>query len=198
MTVYVGPFPIRFQNVSEWQAMLVKHWEDFLASGNPCMRYLIRNCMEILSQLRPEILFGIVVNCSLIQKIRRVGYLVDRKSFKRIEDYLSTPNAKKPLIIGFAAFLQLCRLPTQDLTSDQLCVIEELKRLLRTSIFHDDVIIRLMAIQEQMQANLIRFREMRCYPDQLWTYFVNIGWYQFAKEFMDEGAFDSRPFPVAG
>lgn len=175
MTIYVGSFPIRFQNVSEWQAMLVKHWEDFLASGNPCMRHFIRDCMEICAQLHPEILFGLVVNCSLIQKIQRVGCLVDRRLFQRIENYLSTPNARKPLIIGFAAFLQLCRLPTQD----QLCVIEELKRLLRTSIFHDDVVIRLMAIQEQMQANLMRFRGMRCYPDQLCTYFTNIGWYMF-------------------
>jgi hypothetical protein len=44
----------------------------------------------------------------------------------------------------------------------------------------------------------MRFRGMRCYPYQLQTYFANIGWYQFAKEFMDAGAFDSRPFPVDG
>ena len=198
MTVYVGPFPIRFQDISNWQAMLVKDWEDFIASGNLSMRDFIRDCMEILVQLPPEVLFGLVVNCSLIRKIRRVGCLVDRRLFEIIENYLSTPNAKKPLIIGFAAFLQLCRLPTQDLTSDQLCVIEELKRLLRTSIFHDDVVIRLMAIQEQMQANLMRFRGMRCYPYQLRTYFSKIGWYIFAKQFMDEGAFDCRPFSVDG
>lgn len=198
MTIYVGSFPIHFQNISKLQAILVANWEDFLASGNPSMRYFIRNCMEILSQLRPEILFGLMVNCSLIQKIRRVKCLVDGRFFQKIENYLLTPNAKKPLIIGFAAFLQLCRLPIQDLTFNQLCIIEELKRLLRTSIFYDDVVIRLIAIQEQMQDNLMRFHGMDCYPDLLSIYFVHIGWYQFAKQFMDDGEFDMRLFRIAG
>ena len=198
MTIFVGPFPIRFQDISNWQAILVKTLEDFMVSGNPNMLDFIRDCMEILAQLPPEVLFGLVVNCSLIQKIRRIGRLVDLRAFQRSEDYLLTPNTRKPLVIGLAAFLQLCRLPIQDLTSDQLCIIEELKRLLLTSIFHDDIVIRLMPTQDHMQASLMRFRGMRCYPCQLRTYFSKIGWYQFAKQFMDAGAFDSRPFPVDG
>ena len=99
----------------------------------------------------------------------------------------------KPLIIGFAAFLQLChirRIQREKLTSDQIFIIEELKIIHLQSIFNDNILIEIISKQA--------YRQGVMFPSDTIDYLERFGWFIFAKYFTDTGAFNSIEFRIEG
>ena len=96
-------------------------------------------------------------------------------------------------MIGFAAFVQLSyirKIQREELTADQICIIEELKIILRQSIFDENVLTELNNRQQ--------YRQGVMFPNDTIDYLERFCWFIFAKHLMDTGAFNSIEFRIEG
>lgn len=198
MTFFIAGIPIRFLNAKILLQNLPFYWTKVLLQESTDLHPFMAEIMAVMATISPEQLLAIVVNSSLLAKMRRVSKMIafwKHNYAKMCVDYLlkSPRFYTKPLIIGFAAFLQLCcirRIQREELTADQICIIEELKIILRQSIFDDDVLIELISRQQYRQGVMV--------PGDTMDYLEQFGWFIFAKHFMDIGEFDSIEFKVEG
>jgi hypothetical protein len=148
----------------------------------------------MLRHLSTDELFSLLKNL-LCNKLFKVKTLLGKwKSTRNIDFrgqatyFLLKNTVKNPLIIGFVVFRYICRLPRQELSSEQILIIEEFKKLLRKSVFDDEFLVYLMNLQEE-------FMECACYACSQ-RCLLKIGWFNLAKRYMDAGDFDHKPFPV--
>lgn len=198
MTFFIAGIPIRFLNAKILLQNLPLYWTEVLLQESTDLGPFMSKIMDVMATISPEQLLAIVVNSSLLAKMRRVSKLIafwKHNYAKKCVDYLlkSPRFYNKPLIIGFAAFLQLCyirKIQREELTADQICIIEELKISLRQSIFNDDVLIELISRQQ--------YRQGVMFLGDTVDYLEQFGWFIFAKHFMDDGEFDSIAFKIAG
>jgi len=199
MTFFISGIPIRFQNTKFLlEADLSFHWTKVLLQGSTDLLPFMSEIMPIMATISPDKLLALVVNSSLLAKMRRVSRIITFwKSHyaEKCVDYLtkSPISYRKPLIIGFAALVQLCyirRIQKEALTADQITVIEVLKLNLRQSIFDYDVLNALNNRQQYFQSTMFLSDTMQ--------YLEQFGWFIFAKHFMDTGEFNSIDFKVRG
>ena len=198
MTFFIGGIPIRFLNAKILLQNLPFYWTNFLLQQSTDLHPFMGEIMAIMATISPDQLIALVVNSSLLAKMRRVSKMIafwkHNYAEKCVDYLLKSPRFyNKPLIIGFAAFVQLChirRIQREELTADQICIIEELKIILRQSIFDDDVLIELISRQQ--------YRQGVMFPSDTMNYLEQFGWFIFAKHFMDDGEFDSIEFKIAG
>jgi hypothetical protein len=198
MTFFIAGIPIRFLNAKILLQNLPYYWTKVLLQESTDLHPFMSQIMAIMATISPDQLIALVVNSSLLAKMRRVAKMIalwKHNYAKKCVDYLlkSPRFYNKPLIIGFAAFLQLChirRIQREELTADQICIIEELKISLSQSIFDDDVLTELNNRQQ--------YRQGVMFPGDTVDYLEQFGWFIFAKHFMDEGEFDSIEFKIAG
>lgn len=198
MTFFIARIPIRFLNAKILLQNLPFYWTEVLLQESTDLGPFMSKIMDVMATISPEQLLAIVVNSSLLAKMRRVSKMIafwKHNYAKKCVDYLlkSPRFYNKPLIIGFAAFLQLCcirRIQREELTADQICIIEELKIILRQSIFDENVLTELNNRQQYFQGVM--------FPSDTMKYLEQFGWFIFAKQFMDTGIFDSIEFKVEG
>jgi hypothetical protein len=179
MTFFIAGIPIRFLNAKILLQNLPYYWTKVLLQESTDLHPFMSQIMAIMATISPDQLIA----------------LWKHNYAKKCVDYLlkSPRFYNKPLIIGFAAFLQLChirRIQREELTADQICIIEELKISLSQSIFDDDVLTELNNRQQ--------YRQGVMFPGDTVDYLEQFGWFIFAKHFMDEGEFDSIEFKIAG
>lgn len=199
MTIFLR-IPIRFQDVSNRLKGLVAIWNHFLLAPNHNLDDFVDSCIDMLRQLSTDELFSLLKNL-LCNKLSKVKTLLGKWKSKRNNDfrgqatyYLLKNTVKNPLIIGFVIFRYICCLPRHELSSEQILIIEEFKKLLRESVFDDEFLVYLMNLQEQAQEE---FMECACHACSQ-RCLIKIGWFNLAKRFMDAGDFDHNPFPVDG
>ncbi len=154
---------------------------------------MIQDMIDVLSA---DELLSLVVNCSLVAKVNRLFRLkaLSRPyfSFDAVRYLLGSFSLKKPLIIGFIAFLQLCRLrlrnrrPSANFTVEHIQIVEELKSAIRETIFDPSVVNELIKQQEERQGAMFHCE----IPD----YVNRFGWFLFAQYYMFIGEFDNLPF----
>jgi hypothetical protein len=198
MTFIIARIPIQFLNAKSLQQNLPFYWTKVLLQGSTDLHPFMSEIMAVMATISPDQLIALVVNSSLLAKMRRVSKMIAFwKSYyaKKCVDYLTNSpiSYKKPLIIGFAAFVQLChirRIQREELTADQICIIEELKIILRNSIFDENVLTELNNRQQ--------YRQGVMFPSDTMNYLEQFGWFIFAKHFMDDGEFDPIEFKIAG
>lgn len=154
----------------------------------------------MIADLSADELIALVVNCSLVAKVNRLLKLKalwgrdPYFSALAVQYLLGSFSHKKPLIIGFVAFLQLCRLrlrnrcPSANFTAEHIQFVEELKSAIRETIFEPSVMNELISQRQERQGAMFHWE----IPD-----FMNrFGWFSFAHYYMYIGEFDSLPFRV--
>lgn len=153
---------------------------------------------HIIPDLSPDELISLVVNFSLVAKVNRVLRL--KKLWGRnltfsayaVQYLLGSFSDKKPLIIGFVAFVQLCNLrlrnrrPSAYFTVEHIQFVEELKSALRETIFDPIIYDRLIELQNERGRNIFQW--------EVPIYMKRFGWFIFAHYYMYIGRFDSLPF----
>jgi hypothetical protein len=199
MTIFLC-IPIRFQDVSNRLKGLVAIWNHFLSAPNHNLDDFVESCIVMLRQLSADELFSLLKNL-LCNKLSKVKTLLGKWKSKRNIDFrgqatyfLLKNTFKNPLIIGFVVFRYICCLPRHELSSEQILIIEEFKKLLRESVFDDEFLVYLMGMQEQAQEE---FMECTCHACSQ-RCLIKIGWFNLAKRIMDACDFDHNPFPVDG
>jgi hypothetical protein len=154
---------------------------------------MIQDMIDVLSA---DELLSLVVNCSLVAKVNRVlklkEYWGPYFSFHAVQYFLGSFSLKKPLITGFIAFLQLCRLrlrnirPSANFTVEHIQIVEELKSAIRETIFDPSVLNELIKQLQERQRAMFHWE----IPD-----FMNrFGWFLFAQYHNYIGEFDNLPF----
>jgi len=151
---------------------------------------------DMIADLSPDELLSLVVNCSLVAKVNRVLRIKalwgQDSYFHAVRYLLGSFSLKKPLIIGFIAFLQLCRLrlrnrrPSAYFTVEHIEFVEVLKSALQESIFEPNVMSELIKQQKERQGAMFHCE----IPD----YMNRFGWFLFAHYYMFIGEFDCLPF----
>ena len=199
MTIFLR-IPIRFQDVSNRLKGLVAIWIIFLSADNHNLDDFVNSCIDMLEQLSTNELFSLLKNL-LSTKLFKVKKLLGKwksegnAAFReQATNLLAKNTCKNPLIIGFVVFRYICILPRHELSSDHILIIEEFKKLLRESVFDDDLLMYLMQLQEQAQQELMRCMCNACSQKCL----ITIGWFNLANRYMNAGDFDDKPFHVAG
>jgi len=170
----------------------------FLGQNTTDVHHFEEMISHIISDLKPHELVSLVVNCSLVAKVNRVLKLKkywDRSptfSAYAVRYLLGSFSDKKPLIIGFVAFVQLCRLrlrnrhPSAYFTVEHIQFVEELKSALHETIFDPLIYGRLIELQNERERNIFHLE----IPD----YMKRFGWFSFAQNYLYIGQFDSLPY----
>lgn len=171
-------------------------WSMFLGQHKTDIHDLDRMIEDIIAELSPDELVSLVVNCSLVAKVNRLFRLKalwgPHFSAFATRYLLGSFSLKKPLIIGFVAFLQLCRLrlrnrhPSANFTVEHIQFVEELKSAIRETIFEPSVLSELIKQRQERQGAMFHCE----IPD----YMNRFGWFIFAQYYMFIGEFDSLPF----
>ena len=170
----------------------------FLGKYTTDIHEFVTMIQDMIADLSPDELIALVVNCSLVAKVNRVLKLKalwgQDSYFHAVRYLLGSYSLKKPLIIGFVAFLQLCRLrlrnrfPSDRFTVEHIQFVEELKSALRKSIFEPNVVSELIKQRQERQGAMFHCE----IPD----YMNRFGWFLFAQYYMFIGEFDSLPFQL--
>jgi hypothetical protein len=168
----------------------------FLGKHTTEIHEFVTMIQDIIADLSPDELISLVVNCSLVAKVNRVLRLKALRgpyfSAFAVRYLLGSFSLKKPLIIGFIAFLQLCRLrlrnrrPSAYFTVEHIQFVEELKSAIRETIFEPSVVKELIKQRQERQGEMFHCE----IPD----YMNRFGWFIFAQYYMFIGEFDSLPF----
>jgi hypothetical protein len=199
MTIFLRN-PIHFQDVSNRLNGLVAIWDYFLSTDNHYLNDFANSCIDILRHLSTDELFSLLKNL-LSTKLFKVKKLLGKwksegnAAFRgQATNLLAKNTCKNPLIIGFVVFRYICILLRHELSSDHILIIEEFKKLLRESVFDDDLLMYLMNLQEQAQEEFMRCTCHACSQRCL----LKIGWFNLANRYMNACDFDHKPFHVAG
>jgi hypothetical protein len=178
------------------QGALAYIYAMFLERHITHMREFEEMIQDEIADLSPNELLSLVVNCSLVAKVNRVlklkAFWGPYFSFHAVRYLLGSFSLKKPLIIGFIAFLQLCRLrlrnrrPSANFTVEHIQIVEELKSAIRETIFDPSVVNELIKQQQERQGAMFHCE----IPD----YVNRFGWFLFAQYYMFIGEFDNLPF----
>lgn len=167
--------------------------DDVLGKHKTDIHEFVRMIQDIIADLSPDELISLVVNCSLVAKVNRLFRLKALWGPYFAARYLlGSFSLKKPLIIGFVAFLQLCRLrlrnrrPSANFTVEHIQFVEELKSAIREKIFEHSVVKELIKQRQERQGAMFHCE----IPD----YMNRFGWFIFAQYYMFIGEFDSLPF----
>jgi hypothetical protein len=154
----------------------------------------------MLQHLSTDELFSLLKNL-LNTKLSKVKKLLEKwKSegndifLSQAKDCLTKYTGKNPLIIGIVVFRYICSLSRHELSSEQILIIEEFKKLLRESVFDDEFIVHLMNLRDQARDEFMICMCNHCSQRCL----IKIGWFNLARRYMDAGNFDYKLFPMAG
>ena len=171
-------------------------WMMFFGKHTTNIHEFMTMIEDIVAELSPDELVSLVVNCSLVAKVNRLFRLKalwgPHFSAFATRYLLGSFSLKKPLIIGFVAFLQLCRLrlrnrrPSANFTVEHIQFVEELKSAIRETIFEPSVVKELIKQRQERQGAMFHCE----IPD----YMNRFGWFIFAQYYMFIGEFNSLPF----
>jgi hypothetical protein len=197
MPLIIGNFPIQLSSVAyRSQGPLAYIYGMFLGRQITDMHEFEEMIEDEIAVLSPDELLSLVVNCSLVAKVNRLFRLKALSgpyfSFHAVQYLLGSFSLKKPLIIGFVAFLQLCRLrlrnrrPSANFTVEHIQIVEELKSAIRETIFDPSVVNELIKQQQERQGAMFHCE----IPD----YVNRFGWFLFVLYYMFIGEFDNLPF----
>lgn len=170
-------------------------WKMFLDQHRTDINVFVRMIEDETADLTPDELVSLVVNCSLVAKVNRVlklkEYWRSYFSFHAVQYLLGSFSLKKPLIIGFVAFLQLCRLrlrnrrPSAYFTVEHIQFVEELKLALCETILEPSVVKELKQLQERQRA---------MFHWEIPDFMNRFGWFLFAQYHNSISEFDCLPF----
>jgi len=168
----------------------------FLERYDTDIHQFVTMIQDMIAVLSADELLSLVVNCSLVAKVNRLFRLKalwgPYFSIHAVRYLLGSFSLKKPLIIGFIAFLQLCRLrlrnrrPSAYFTVEHIQFVEELKSALRKTIFDPNVVNELIKQRQERQGEMFYWE----IPD----YVNRFGWFNFVLYYIFIGEFDCLPF----
>jgi hypothetical protein len=171
-------------------------WNTYLRCNNTNIPDFLRMISSIIAELTPDQLTALLVNCSLLTKVRKVlkhREIWGKHFYVQAAMYLlGSFSMKKPLIIGFIAFEQLCQLrrrnrhPSEDFTAENIEFVENLKKGLDETIFHADVMTEIAKRRSIRQGDMSQWD----IPD----YMNRFGWFIFAVDNKSIGNFDPLPY----
>ena len=134
----------------------------------------------------------LVESSSLVSKLEMLKQLVDSRVIYDMgvkpvltEMFIGSANEIEENFFAVIALVQLLRLPTSEVSSEQDQRIEGLKGLFRSSLFHDDIVIHFMSFRDEKQQNAQRCPCPNCNA----RYILSIGWYIVAQEAHNADAF---------
>jgi len=147
-----------------------------------------------LSQKPVPELLAIVENSKIISIFRTLDNLIKSKviadmnveeMFQEMFSNFSNRQEGIENLIAVIALLVLVRIPTNDVSVADDEHIEELKALLKTTLFHDDVVIYFMDIRDKQEQRLSGCSCVKCKA----LFILSIGWYVAAQEAHNMNAF---------
>ena len=97
----------------------------------------------------------------------------------------SNPREGIQNLITVSALLVLVRIPTNEVSVADDKQIEELKALLKSTLFHDDIVIFFMSFRDEKQQHRNQCPCVNCNA----RFIISIGWYIAAQEAHDKNAF---------
>ena len=166
-------------------------WDELLMANLPLWQ--ISHTMSArFSIMSVEELLELVEGYSLVSKLEIVLQLVASEviydmGVKSVltEMFFGSANEIEENFFAVIALLQLLRLPTSEVSSEQDQRIEGLKELFRSSLFHDDIVIHFMSFRDEKQQNAQRCPCPNCNA----RYILSIGWYIVAQDAHNDNAF---------
>jgi len=165
---------------------------DRLFNANLSIGQIFDAMSARFSIMSVEELLELVEGSSLVSKLEMLQQLVDSgviydMGVKSVltEMFIGSANEIEENFFAVIALLQLLRLPTSEVSSEQDQRIEGLKRLFRTSLFHDNIVIHFMSFRDEKQQNAQRCPCPNCNA----RYILSIGWYIVAQDAHNDNAF---------
>lgn len=197
MPLIINNFTIRLPAGSHTnQVGLAYIWKMFLDQHKTDIHDFVRMIEDMIADLKPDELVSLVVNCSLVAKVNRIfrlkEYWRSYFSFHAVQYLLGSFSLKKPLIIGFVAFLQLCRLrlrnrrPSAYFTVEHIQFVEELKLALCETILEPSVVTWIVS--------QLKERQRAMFDSEIPDFMNRFGWFLFAQYHNSIGEFDCLPF----
>jgi hypothetical protein len=164
-----------------------------LASNRP-INEVIAAVFACLSQKPVPELLQIVESSNLFSMLRKI---LDRIESQVIADMnvvemlremfsnFSDPREGIENLIAVSALLVLVRIPTNDVSVADDEKIEELKALVKSSLFCDDIVIHFIGFHDEQQRRLNGCPCVNCNA----RFILSIGWYIAAQDAHDQNAF---------
>jgi hypothetical protein len=101
MTFFIVGIPIRFLNAKILQQNLSFYWTKVLLQGSTDLHPFMSKIMAVMATISPEQLLAIVVNSSLLAKMRRVSKMIafwKHNYAKKCVDYLTINHSSLGLL----------------------------------------------------------------------------------------------------
>jgi hypothetical protein len=169
----------------------------FLRNNKPVM-IVIYGLSACLSQMSVRDLLMIVESSKLVSKLKTIDNLIKsgtideivadmslRQTLQEMFSNFSSDAEGEQNLIAVIAMLVLLRIPTNDVTKDEDKIIEDLKRLFISTLFHNDIATQLMLFRDQFQRRRDIHSSVNCNS----RFILSIGWYIAAQEAHDKDAF---------
>lgn len=172
--------------------MSIEDLWDQLLMANLSIGQIFDAMSARFSKMPVEELLKLVESSSLFSKLEILQQLVASgviydMGVKSVltEMFIGSANQIEENFFAVIALVQLLRLPTNEVSSEQDQHIEGLKRLFRSSLFHDDIVIHFMSFRDEKQQNAQRCPCPNCNA----RYILSIGWYIVAQDAHNADAF---------
>ena len=171
--------------------------EDIIAallSSNSSTRQVIVAAFACLSQKPVPELIALVQNSKLVSILKTLDDLIKAQVIEDMnvepmlrEMFSNFSNSREGIqnFIAVSALLVLVRIPTNDVSVVDDAQIEELKALLKSTLFHNDIVIFFMGFRDEQQQRQIQCPCVNCKA----RFILSIGWYIAAQEAHDKNAF---------
>ncbi len=184
---------LHFNSISGLSSLVEMSKEDLLydlLKANLSIRQIFDAMSVRLSNMDVEDLLKLVEGSSLVSKLEIVQQLVASEviydmGVKSVLTDMFDDNEREQNFFAVIALVQLLRLPTNEVSSEQDQRIEVLKGLFRSSLFHDDIVIHFMSFRDEKQRNAKRCPCPNCNA----KYILSIGWYIVAQDAHNIDAF---------
>jgi hypothetical protein len=181
-----------FNSISGLMGMPKENLLYDLLKANLSIRQISHAMSARFSNMDVEELLELVEGSSLVSKLQIVLQLVASGVIYDMgvatvltEMFFGSANEIEETFFAVIVLVQLLRLPTSEVSSEQDQRIEGLKELFRSSLFHDDIVIHFMSFRDEKQQNAQRCPCPNCNA----RYILSIGWYIVAQDAHNVDAF---------
>jgi hypothetical protein len=140
---------------------------------------------DLLKLVEGSSLFSML---GIVQQLLKSGVMHDMGVESVLSDMFEgfrNQQKGKQHLFAVIALVQLLRLPTNMVSNEQNKMIEEVKFLFLSTLFHNDIVIHFMVTHEQQQQDASLCPCPNCNK----TYILSIGWYMLAQDAHNADAF---------
>jgi hypothetical protein len=144
-----------------------------------------KQVQELLERVESSALVSILKTLDDLIKSKVIAEMDVKQMLRDMFSNFSNSREGIENLIAVIALLVLVRIPTNDVSVAHDERIEALKLLLRSTLFHDDIVIFFMGFRDEQQQRRNQCPCVNCNA----RFILSIGWYVAAQEAHDRNAF---------